>query len=111
MFTWNRAGVQLRRERSLEPHLERDTFAGGVNLSARGRNLEALTEAKSYLVAVSEPQLTPWPGTRRELKYFVAPEHIIAQLTVKAGATPQVRRRHPALIQWLDSVRAKAVQP
>lgn len=78
--------LELFRARNLEPKLEKDTFSGGVNESARWRNETLLDGGKLYLM---------------DNRVF-GPEHMLAAAAARMGSVLPVRRRHPALLAWVQ---------
>lgn len=94
-------GIQVRRIRELEPHLERDAFSGGVNIDARERNLERLNQARVYRASLPRVQLSFRPAPPQYDEYVLAPEHMIAKLAIECDSPYTMKRRHPALMQWV----------
>lgn len=94
-------GIELRRERTLEPHLERDTFSGGFNEDARIRNLDRLNRAKICMLRLPRAQWSTWPTSTEYDELILAPEHVIAKLAIEADGVVRLRRHHPATMQWI----------
>lgn len=94
-------GFRLFPTKHLEPRLERDTFSGGTNVSARERNLARIDESASkvYTMAGQRDPAGLFPSTPPRI---IGSRYALALVARQVGgdAPPLRGRLHPAARAW-----------